>query len=74
MCNASIPMARSSGRPSRASWEAWDPWTTAAKVVASAYALFSGLLFIGILGILLLPFAHRLMHRLHIEDSKRSDV
>ena len=44
--------------------------TTAAKVFASAYALFSGLLFIGIIGILLVPFAHRLMHKLHLEDSE----
>lgn len=48
-----------------------DPLTTtAAKVFASAYALFSGLLFICVLGMLLIPFAHRLMHRLHIEDSE----
>jgi len=42
---------------------------TGAKLFASAYALFAGLVFIGILGILLVPFAHRLMHRLHIEES-----
>jgi TRAP-type C4-dicarboxylate transport system permease small subunit len=48
-----------------------DPLTTiAAKAFASAYALFAGLLFIGILGIVVLPFAHRLMHKLHMEDSE----
>jgi membrane protein YdbS with pleckstrin-like domain len=52
-----------------------DPLTTTgAKVFASAYALFAGLLFIGILGIVILPFVHRLMHKLHMEDSEpRSD-
>jgi len=40
----------------------------AAKVFASVYALFSGIVFIGVLGVLLAPFVHRLMHRFHIED------
>src|SRR5258708_1411602 len=40
----------------------------AAKIFASAYALFSGLVFIGILGLLLAPFVHRLMHRFHIDE------
>jgi hypothetical protein len=42
----------------------------AAKVFASIYALFSGLVFIGVLGMLLAPFVHRIMHRLHLEDEK----
>jgi hypothetical protein len=41
---------------------------TPAKLFAAAYALFSGLFFIGILGVVLAPFAHRLMHSLHVED------
>jgi hypothetical protein len=41
--------------------------STVAKVFASCYALFSGLAFIGITGLLLAPFAHRLLHRFHIE-------
>jgi predicted membrane-bound spermidine synthase len=47
--------------------------TNAAKVFASVYALFSGLVFIALLGVLLAPFIHRLMHRLHIseEDEKK---
>ncbi len=40
---------------------------TPAKLFAAAYALFSGLLFIGILGVVLAPFAHRLMHTLHVD-------
>jgi hypothetical protein len=40
----------------------------AAKIFASCYALFSGLAFIGIAGLLLAPFAHRLLHRFHIQE------
>jgi hypothetical protein len=51
-----------------------DPLKTdAAKVFASLYALFSGLVFIGLLGLLLAPFIHRVMHKLHMDyedDSK----
>jgi hypothetical protein len=43
--------------------------TDGAKVFASLYALFSGLLFIGLLGLLLAPFIHRVMHKLHMEES-----
>ena len=43
----------------------------AAKVFASMYALFSGLVFIAIMGLLLAPFMHRLMHRLHIDDKEK---
>jgi hypothetical protein len=38
-----------------------------AKIFASFYALFSGLAFIGIAGLMLAPFAHRLLHRVHLE-------
>jgi len=41
--------------------------STAAKIFASCYALFSGLAFIGIAGVMLAPFAHRLLHRFHIQ-------
>jgi len=40
-----------------------------AKVFASAYALFSGITFIGCIGIIIAPIAHRFFHRLHLEDS-----
>ncbi len=43
--------------------------TKGAKIFASFYALFSGLVFIGLLGVLLAPFIHRLMHRLHMDES-----
>jgi hypothetical protein len=41
--------------------------TTAAKIFASGYALFCGLVFIGLMGIVLTPVAHRMMHKFHVE-------
>lgn len=46
-----------------------DPITSrAGKLFVSAYALFSGLLFIGAASLVLTPFVHRIMHTLHLED------
>jgi hypothetical protein len=46
-----------------------DPITShAGKLFASAYALFSGLLFIGAASLVLTPFVHRIMHKLHIQE------
>jgi len=39
----------------------------AAKVFASVYALFSGLVLIGVMGIVLTPITHRLLHKFHAE-------
>jgi hypothetical protein len=44
--------------------------TTGGKLFASGYALFSGVVFIGVMGLVLAPFAHRLLHRFHLEDSE----
>lgn len=41
--------------------------TDAAKLFAALYALFSGLVFIGVVGVVLAPWAHRLFHWLHVE-------
>lgn len=41
--------------------------TPAGKVFASFYALFSGVVFLAIAGIIVAPIAHRLLHRLHLE-------
>jgi hypothetical protein len=41
--------------------------TDAAKLFASAYALFSGVVFISSTGILLTPVFHRVLHRFHLE-------
>ncbi len=40
----------------------------AAKLFASFYALFSGLVLIAIMGIVLTPLAHRLLHKFHVEE------
>ena len=40
----------------------------AAKIFASAYALFSGLIFIAVLGVVLSPIAHRFLHKFHIDE------
>jgi hypothetical protein len=46
-----------------------DPITShAGKLFASFYALFSGLLFIGAASLVLAPFIHRVMHKLHLDD------
>ena len=37
----------------------------ASKLFASAYALFSGLIFISVTGVVLAPFLHRMMHHFH---------
>jgi hypothetical protein len=42
--------------------------TDGAKIFAAAYALFSGLMFISIMGILLAPAAHRALHAFHLDE------
>lgn len=41
---------------------------TGAKIFASAYALFSGLVFIAVMGIVFSPIVHRMLHKFHIDD------
>lgn len=40
----------------------------AAKIFASGYALFSGVVFIGVMGIVLAPLFHRILHKFHVEE------
>ena len=42
--------------------------TVSAKLFSSAYALFSGVIFITNVGVILAPALHRIFHRLHLED------
>jgi hypothetical protein len=42
--------------------------TDGAKLFASFYALFGGLVFVAMAGVLLGPFLHRLMHRFHVDE------
>ncbi len=39
-----------------------------AKVFASAYALFSGLVFIAVMGVVFSPLLHRMLHKFHMDD------
>lgn len=46
-----------------------DPMRTAtAKIFASAYALFSGVVFLTAMGIVLSPVFHRIVHKFHLDD------
>ena len=48
-----------------------DPVRSAAgKVFASAYALFSGVIFLVVVGLMIAPAAHRILHRLHLERTR----
>jgi hypothetical protein len=41
---------------------------TASKLFASAYALFSGVVFLSAVGIVLSPVFHRIIHAFHMEE------
>lgn len=48
-----------------------DPIRTAAgKIFASGYALFSGVVFLVVVGIVVAPIGHRILHRLHLERGR----
>ena len=42
--------------------------TATAKLFAALYALFSGLVFVGVIGIIVAPWVHRLFHWIHLEE------
>jgi len=45
-----------------------NPMTsTPAKLFASFYAIFSGVAFLTIMGVVLAPMAHRFLHRFHLD-------
>jgi hypothetical protein len=39
-----------------------------AKIFASMYALFSGLVFIAVMGIVFSPLVHRTLHKFHVDE------
>ena len=43
----------------------------AAKLFAGFYALFSGLVFIGVASVIMFPIAHRFLHVLHLDGDKK---
>lgn len=40
--------------------------TDASKIFAGCYALYAGVVFIAVAGILIAPAAHRILHRVHL--------
>ena len=44
-----------------------------AKIFASVYALFSGIMFIGVMAIILAPFVHRALHLFHLDEKDIDD-
>jgi hypothetical protein len=40
-----------------------------AKLFAALYALFSGLVFIAVIGVVIAPWLHRMIHVIHVEDA-----
>ena len=45
--------------------------TDGAKLFASAYALFSGVVFVTSIGVVVTPVLHRLLHHFHLEEGRR---
>jgi hypothetical protein len=43
---------------------------TASKLFASAYALFSGVVFLSAVSIMLAPVFHRVVHAFHVDDDE----
>jgi len=49
-----------------------DPMTTTAgKVFASCYALFSGIVFLSTIAFVLAPAAHRFLHKFHLDENEK---
>ena len=44
--------------------------TVAAKLFASMYALFCGLVFVGAMGLVISPILHRMVHRFHLDEEE----
>jgi len=44
--------------------------TPAGKLFASAYSLFSGIIFLAAAGIIIAPIAHRLLHKMHLSNGE----
>lgn len=48
--------------------------TTAGKIFAGCYAIFSGLVIVIATGFVLAPIFHRVLHRFHVEGGKGDDA
>jgi hypothetical protein len=45
--------------------------TNGGKIFAAFFALYAGLVFIAVSGVLLAPIMHRVLHMIHLEEKKR---
>ena len=45
-----------------------EPKTNGGEIFAGLYAIYCGLLLIGVTGLILSPVIHRVMHQLHLSD------
>lgn len=45
--------------------------SSSAKIFAGCYALFSGIVFVAVVGIIFAPILHRFLHRFHLEGGKK---
>ena len=46
--------------------------TDAGKIFAGCYALFSGLAFVSVIGVIIAPVFHRFLHKFHLEMAERA--
>ena len=46
--------------------------TTAGKLFASAYAMFSGVIFLVAVGVFLAPLVHRIFHKFHLDAEEHA--
>jgi hypothetical protein len=47
--------------------------TDGGKLFATIYAIFSGVIFLGVVGVVLAPVLHRMLHRFHLDDDAGGD-
>ena len=47
--------------------------TTSSKLFASAYAMFSGVVFLSSIGLVLAPLFHRILHKFHLDDAEQGE-
>lgn len=44
------------------------PATAVGKLFFAVYSMFVGLVFVGIMGVILAPVVHRIIHKFHLDD------
>ena len=42
--------------------------TDGGKLFATVYSIFSGVIFLGVVGVVLAPLLHRMLHRFHLDE------